>query len=148
LYVDAPVQDRIWPPERFAVVADFAIEKLNAEVVAVAGFGGTGLAAMVCNASRHPEQITVCTELTLPELARVIASARLFVSNDTGPMHIGPAVGVPTLGLFSVGYPEHFRPLGAGDRYLRRNPIGKIEVAEVIANVSEMWAIAGRDPRR
>ena len=148
LYVDAPVQDRIWPPERFAAVADFAIEKFNAEVVAVAGSGGTVLAAKVCNASRHPGRITVFTELALPELAEVIASARLFVSNDTGPMHIGPAVGVPTLGLFSVGYPEHFRPLGRGDRYLRQNPIGRIEVEEVIANVSEMWAIAGRDPRR
>ena len=119
LYVDAPVPDRIWPPERFAAVADFAIERLSAEVVAVAGSGGAGLAATVRNASRHPEQITVSTELTLPELAAVIASARLLVSNDTGPMHIGPAVGVPTLGLFSVGYPEHFRPMGAGDRYLR-----------------------------
>jgi ADP-heptose:LPS heptosyltransferase len=148
LYVDAPVPDRIWPPERFAAVADFAIERLNAEVVAVAGSGGAGLAATVRNASRYPEQITVNTELTLPELATVIASARLLVSNDTGPMHIGPAVGVPTLGLFSVGYPEHFRPMGACDRYLRANPIGKIEVGDVIASVSEMWAIAGRDPRR
>jgi ADP-heptose:LPS heptosyltransferase len=148
LYVDAPVPDRIWPPERFAAVADFAIERLNAEVVAVAGSGGAGLAAMVREVSRYPEQITVSSELTLPELAAVVASARLFVSNDTGPMHIGPAVGVLTLGLFSVGYPEHFRPMGAGDRYLRENPIEKIQVGDVIATVSEMWAIAGRDPRR
>lgn len=148
LYVDAPVPDRIWPPERFAAIADFAIERLNAEVVAVAGSGGARLAATVQNASRYPEQIKVSSELTLPELAAVIASARLLVSNDTGPMHIGPAVGVLTLGLFSAGYPEHFRPIGAGDRYLRDNPIDKIEVADVIANVSEMWAIAGRDPRR
>jgi ADP-heptose:LPS heptosyltransferase len=148
LYVDAPVPDRIWPPERFAAVADFAIERFNAEVVTVAGTGGAGLAAAVRNASRHPEQISVSSELTLPELAVVIASGRLLVSNDTGPMHIGPAVGVPTLGLFSVGYPEHFRPMGEHDRYLRENPIEKIEVSAVIANVSEMWAIAGRDPRR
>ena len=147
LYVDAPVPDRIWPPERFAAVADFAIESLNAEVFVVAGTG-VELTTAVRNASRYREHITACTELTLHQLATLIASARLLVSNDTGPMHIGPAAGVPTLGLFSVGYPEHFRPMGAGDRYLRENPIGKIEVGDVIVTVSEMWAIAGRDPRR
>jgi ADP-heptose:LPS heptosyltransferase len=148
LYVDAPVPDRIWPPERFAALADFAIEKLNAEVVVVAGTGGTGLAAAVRNASRHEEQIKASTTLALPELVAVIASARLLVSNDTGPMHIGPATGVPTVGLFSVGYPEHFRPIGPNDRYRRENPIEKIEVRDVIADVNEMWTIADQDPRR
>ena len=86
-------------------------------------------------------------ELTIPQLAALIASARLFVSNDTGPMHIGPAVGVRTLGLFSVGYPQHFRPIGADDRFLRANPIEKIETEDVIAVVREMWTIAGPDLR-
>jgi ADP-heptose:LPS heptosyltransferase len=148
LYVDAPVPDRIWPPEGFAAVADFAIEKLNAEVVVVASRGGAELAARVRSASRYPENINVRSGLTLPELAAVVASARLLVSNDTGPMHMGPATGVRTLGLFSVGYPEHFRPVGTGDRYLQGNPIGKIDVSAVVANVSEMWPIAGPGPRR
>jgi hypothetical protein len=51
-------------------------------------------------------------------------------------------VGVRTLGLFSVGYPEHFRPIGPNDRFLRANPIEKIETKDVIAVVDEMWAIA------
>ena len=33
LYVDAPVPERVWPPERFAEVADFAIEKLAAFIL-------------------------------------------------------------------------------------------------------------------
>jgi ADP-heptose:LPS heptosyltransferase len=78
----------------------------------------------------------------------MIASARLLISNDTGPMHIGPAVGVRTLGLFSVGLPEHFRPVGNGDRFLRAIPIERIRVDEVVELVEEMWAIVGRDPQR
>jgi ADP-heptose:LPS heptosyltransferase len=145
LYVDAPVPDRIWPPERFAEVADFAIDRLEAKVIVVSSRTGAGLASRVRAASRHSSQIQLLTDLSLRELAATIASARLLVSNDTGPMHIGPAVGTPTLGLFSVGYPEHFRPIGPADSFLRGSPIEKIAVNEVVAKVGEMWTIAGRD---
>jgi ADP-heptose:LPS heptosyltransferase len=145
LYVDAPVPDRIWPPERFAEVADFAIERLKAMVIVISSRTGAGLAGRVRDASRNSTQIELFTDLSIRELAATIASARLLVSNDTGPMHIGSAVGTPTLGLFSVGYPEHFRPIGPSDKFLRGQPIERIAVKEVVAKVGLMWPIAGRD---
>jgi ADP-heptose:LPS heptosyltransferase len=148
LYVDAPVPERIWPSERFAEVADFAVEKLDASVIVISSQEGAERAKSVRKGSRNPGHLSVFTDLTLPQLAGFIGSSRLFVSNDTGPMHIGPAVGVPTLGLFSVGYPEHFRPIGPSDKFLRANPIEKIEVKDVIGAVEEMWATADRDLRR
>jgi ADP-heptose:LPS heptosyltransferase len=54
-------------------------------------------------------------------------------------MHIGPAVGVPTIGLFSVGYPEHFKPTGKHDRFLRGNPIEVIEARNVVKVIEEIW---------
>jgi ADP-heptose:LPS heptosyltransferase len=148
LYVDAPVPERIWPPEHFAEVADFAVEKLGAAVVVLSSKERAELAGRVQRASRNRERLSLATDLTLPELVKIIASARLLISNDTGPMHIGPAVGVRTLGLFSVGYPEHFRPIGKGDKFLRAIPIERIQVDEVVGVVEEMWAIVGRDPQR
>jgi ADP-heptose:LPS heptosyltransferase len=139
LYVDAPVPERIWPPERFAEVADFAIERWGVAVSVISSKEGAALATGVQKASRNGARISVFTEVTLPQLAGIIAPAQLFISNDTGPMHIGPALGVRTLGLFSVGYPEHFGPTGPNDRFLRGNPIDKIEVKEVIEKIEEMW---------
>jgi ADP-heptose:LPS heptosyltransferase len=148
LYIDAPVAERIWPAERFAQVADFAIEVLGAAVIVICSNERRELAGRVQKASRNPERLTVFSDLTLSGLVSVIASAHLLVSNDTGPMHIGPAVGVPTLGLFSVGYPEHFRPTGPSDRFLKGNPIGEIDLEQVIAFVRAMWATVDRDLRR
>jgi heptosyltransferase-1 len=145
LYIDAPVPERIWPPESFAAVADFVLERLGAEPIVISGNERPELARRVRLASRYPDRLSILDNLTLPELARVIASAHLLISNDTGPMHIGPAVGVPTLGLFSVGYPEHFRPIGVSDTVVRGNPIETIEVKNVIETVEQMWTIAGRD---
>lgn len=148
LFVDAPVRDRIWPPECFASVADFAIEKLGATVVAVSSSSGAELAQRVQKATRHPERVSIETNLTLAQLAGTIAAARLLISNDTGPMHIGPAVGVTTLGLFSVGFPEHFRPIGPDDRYLCGMPIERIKAGDVIANMEQMWTTVGPGPQR
>lgn len=149
LYINAPVPERIWPPENFSLLADYAIEKFDASVLVLSGPGDEDLADRVRRASRSSrDRLAVFTGITIPQLAGLITSARLLVSNDTGPMHLGPAVGVPTLGLFSVGYPEHFRPVGSNSRFLRANPIERIETSTVIDTAEEMWATAGRDLRR
>jgi len=143
LYVDAPVPERIWPPERFAAVANAAVDKLGAVPIVITSKQGEHLAKRVELACRNHEKVASFTDLSIPQIAALIASARLLVSNDTGPMHLGPAFGVRTLGLFSVGFPEHFRPIGPDDRFMRANPIERIETGDVIAAVEEMWATAG-----
>ena len=149
LYVDAPVPERIWPPEFFAELADFIIEKLRLKVVVIGGSESAHLTDRVLGASHHAHELDVRKDLTIPDLVDLIASSRLLVSNDTGPMHIGPAADVPTLALFSIGLPQHFRPAGPNDRFLRANPIRMIEVKDVTKAVEEMWVtIAGRDLQR
>jgi ADP-heptose:LPS heptosyltransferase len=149
LFVDAPVADRRWPPANFAAVADFAVKRWGARVVVLSSSVNAAAAAAVLQSSRNPGALRVFTDLSLPQLAALIASSRLLVSNDTGPMHLGPALGVRTIGLFSVGLPEHFRPIGSHDQFLRSIPIESIRVEDVTGKLTEMWAtVAGRDPRR
>jgi ADP-heptose:LPS heptosyltransferase len=143
LYVDAPVPERIWPPERFAEIADFAAERLGAAVIVISSSERAELASSIKTAVRNRDRLKVFTDLDLPQLAATIASGHLLLSNDTGPMHFGPAVGVPTVGLFSVGYPEHFRPTGEHDRFLRGNPIQAIETRDVMKVIGEIWDYCG-----
>ena len=145
LYVDAPVRERMWPAERFAAVADYTIERFGAAVVVLAGPEALSRAQRVRESAQFQERIHVFAGLPIAQVFAVIESAKLLVSNDTGPMHIGPAVGTPTLALFSVGLPEHFRPTGANDRFLKGNPIDRVEVGEVLKAVEAMWATAA-DP--
>ncbi len=146
LYIDAPIVERIWPPERFAEIADFAIDSFGVEVFLLASPAGSSLIRRCLDASRRCESIREFSDLSLVHLSALIASSRLLISNDTGPMHIGPAVGVTTLGLFSVGFPEHFRPMGSKSRFLRGNPIENIQTSDVKEAVRQMWAMtAGLD---
>lgn len=49
---------------------------------------------------------------TLPELGALIARARLFIGNDTGPMHLAAGLGVPTLAVFGATDPVRNGPYG------------------------------------
>jgi ADP-heptose:LPS heptosyltransferase len=88
--------------------------------------------------------VSVYSNLTIPQLAALIGRARILVSNDTGPMHLGPALNVPTLGIFSVGIPSHFRPAGAHDRFVQGNPIDRIQTESVIEEMLPLWAMRTR----
>jgi ADP-heptose:LPS heptosyltransferase len=53
---------------------------------------------------------------TLLELAAVIAAADVFLSGDTGPMHLAAAVGTPVVSLFTCTSPLRAGPRGNESR--------------------------------
>jgi heptosyltransferase-2/heptosyltransferase-3 len=53
---------------------------------------------------------------SLRGLVAFIESADVLIANDAGPMHVGPAVGTPTLGIFGPGEPQIWFPYGAPHR--------------------------------
>lgn len=50
--------------------------------------------------------------LSIGELAALLARAGTHVTNDTGPMHIGAALGAPTVALFGPETPVMYAPIG------------------------------------
>jgi len=131
LFVDAPVTERIWPLDRFAALAEHIIKEHDCSVVVVGGNSK--------RFERRVEGIHLFSDLSISYLAALVSRARILVSNDTGPMHLGPALGVPTVGIFSVGIPTHFKPTGPGDQYVQGNPIEKVTVNDVVNAVDQVW---------
>ena len=48
----------------------------------------------------------------LQTVAACLKRANLYVGNDSGLMHLSAALGVPTIGLFGVGFPNIYGPWG------------------------------------
>jgi len=107
-----------WPAERFAAL----IKKLSASgarAVLVGGKGDRQLCADVIAAS-GTDAINWAGETSLPELMAIMPRLKLFITNDSGPMHIATAFGVPTLALFGPTTKElGFFPYGKGHRVLQ-----------------------------
>ena len=112
LNIGASWPTKRWPKEYFAELADRLIDK----GYGIAYFGGSMDIEIVDQAIRlmehrnHPQVVKLTGKVTLMELAALIKKCRVFVTNDSGPMHIAVAMNVPLVSMFGASPVEGFRP--------------------------------------
>jgi lipopolysaccharide heptosyltransferase II len=88
-----------WPAERFAEAAALIQERRGAEILIVGSAAEAGIAEAVRKGmQRQPHILTGATSLR--ELMGVISWSTLLISNDTGPLHLANALGVPVVAVF------------------------------------------------
>lgn len=78
------------------------------------------------------ERVVKVYGVDLEELAATIRLCNLFISNDTGPVHMAAALGVPTVTLFSTGDDWHVGCLNEIKSFIKKKDIDDITVQEVI----------------
>lgn len=98
-----------WTAERFAAVGN-ALRQLGHEVMLVEG-PADGEAVARCQAAVSVP-FPVLRDRTLPQLAAELASASLFIGNDSGVTHLAATAGAPTIALFGPTDPATWAPLG------------------------------------
>lgn len=69
--------------------------------------------------------------LTIPQLAAMLAHLSVFVSNDTGPMHIAAAVNTPTVVIVDRPTPNGFNPIGTHHHVIYAQSLDALTVEEV-----------------
>jgi heptosyltransferase-2 len=107
-----PHPHKRWAPENFAALADKLVVKYAALVVLTGGPGEIEIVRQVAAIAQH-RVLIAAAELSVGQVAALIERSGILISNDTGPMHIGPAVGTRTVGLFGPELPLRYRPYGA-----------------------------------
>jgi len=120
---------RRWPVERFAELARALVRN---DGVRVALFAGPEERALVREARpSFPPSTVVLDRLTIPQLAAAAARLSVFVSNDTGPMHIAAAVGTPVV-ILMQHHPMFncYIPPGERHRVVSAPRIEEITVAQ------------------
>jgi heptosyltransferase I len=100
-----------WPPERFGRFARRMSEDGTPTVVTV-GPSEEALGAEVSRASAATA--IVLAPPSLNALAELVSRARLFVSADTGPLHVAAAEGVRVVALFGPKDASVYGPYGLG----------------------------------
>ncbi len=107
-----------WFPERFAEVADRLAEQYGAQTLIFGGPGDVGSAGAV-EAAMKGRAVNLAGKTGLRGLMALVKECSIFITNDTGPMHISAALGVQTLAVF--GSTDHIAtgPFGDGHRIVR-----------------------------
>jgi heptosyltransferase-2 len=91
--------DKRWLTDRYAALADRLMEELDAEVLIFGSPQEAIIAEQMHRAmNNRPRNLTGRTDLVT--LIALISCCRLFISNDSGPMHLASALGVPLVAIF------------------------------------------------
>lgn len=104
-----------WPAENFSNVVKEIGKRLPCKFVVTGDRSEAGLAKMIKRGS--PATVLDFTGKTdLQELAALIKNCRLYISNDTGPMHIAAALRTPLVALFPSSRLRRFDPRSISDK--------------------------------
>ena len=106
-----------WYPERFAAVADDLAVRWGAKTVLTGGPGETAIAADIAG-SVTSRCLNLAGRTRVRELMAVIKRCNFFITNDSGPMHIAAAVGIPVVAMFGPTSAIRTGPYGTGHRVL------------------------------
>lgn len=106
-----------WEAARFGQVGrELAARKFTIVVTA-----GPGEESYACEVARELEESVILLGLSIPELAELIRGARLYIGNDSGPMHLAAAVGTPSVAVWGSSDSRRWRPWSADHRVVQ-NP--------------------------
>jgi len=115
------VKERMWPKERFAKVADYLIEKYNAKIILIGNKNEEKLGNEILNLIKNKDNaFNAAGKTTLREMFYLISLCKLFIGNDSGPMHVAAAQNVKTIGLFGCNLPVRFAPFGKNNIGIRK----------------------------
>lgn len=115
---------RQWKIERYAELADLIIEKLDQRVIFTGSRAEIELIEHIHTKMRKPSD-SVAGKIALKALAALIKKSALFISANTGPMHIAVAVGTPTVSVFSHvdpdDHPDRWKPRGENNMVIQKD---------------------------
>ncbi|MFA5517438.1 MAG: lipopolysaccharide heptosyltransferase II [Desulfuromonadales bacterium] len=107
-----------WIPERFAEVADRLADEFGLKVLLTGGPGETEIGRDIEKAMRQ-RPLNLIGHTNVRQLMALLAGCRLMVTNDSGPMHVAAAFGVPIVAVFGPTDHTTTSPLGDACRIVR-----------------------------
>ncbi len=106
-------KSRMWPKERFAKLADQLIKKYRAKIILIGNKEEkkiiNQLQELIINKNNS---FNIAGLINTREMFYLISLCKLFIGNDSWPMHVSAAQHVSTIGLFGCNLPIRFAPFG------------------------------------
>lgn len=103
-------QGRKWPKEYWIELANSLLAIYNCQIVLTGAKEDAEEAEIVAEASS--EIVSYCGKLSLTESAALMGKCSVFISGDTGPLHVATALGTQTIGLYGAAPISRTGPYG------------------------------------
>lgn len=146
-----------WYPERFAEVGNRLVEEFGARIVLTGGPGETEIGRDIA-AAMQVAPLNLIGKTSVRQMMAVLSLSRLVVTNDSGPMHVAAAFGVPIVAVFGPTDHSTTSPLAENCRIIRKEVecapcllrqcptdhrcMELIGAGDVMTGVRELWKVA------
>ena len=117
LHPGSIMETKRWHAEKFGELAR-GVSSRGLTIVVTAGPGEELFASDV---AKEVQGAVIMLGLSIPELAELIRGARLYVGNDSGPMHLAAAVKTAVVAIWGSSDSRRWRPWGTDYRVVQ-NP--------------------------
>lgn len=104
-----------WSEHRFAILGDWVAKRWGARVLLFGSPSEREIAAEVSH-HMHTNPVNLCGRTTLGQAMALIKRCNLFVTNDTGLMHVAAAFNVPIVAIFGSTDPVATGPMSRNAR--------------------------------
>lgn len=113
-----------WPAEKFAEAADMLIKSRGVKIVIISGGSDKCIGAKMASSMKER-----CLDLSgrtgVGDMAGILKRVKLFISNDSGPVHVACAVGTPVVAIFGRSdrglSPRRWGPSNKGDVVIHKD---------------------------
>ncbi len=107
-----------WPAKNFAFVLNHFAKELGALPVLFGGPGDVETSRAV-SSDVTVKDLNVTSRLSLRQFMALLPRLAVFITNDSGAMHIASALGVPTVAIFGSTEPRSTGPLNKNSIVLK-----------------------------
>ena len=112
-----------WKNDNFISLCKMIRERLGYQVVVLYGPSEKTEAERIASSSDS----ILASQTSLHEMGAIMQASLLLITNDSGPMHIAAALGVPTLAIFGPTSPQLQGPLGNVSEIVRNERLDCLE---------------------
>lgn len=96
-----------WPNSNFARLADMLAEKYHCVIIFTGTEAEKEIIEEAINSMKCPA-LNLCGKLSMEEFIKLLTNCYLFISNNTGPLHIASSIGLNTVGLYGPTNPSNY----------------------------------------
>ncbi len=134
IHPGASTESKRWSPHAFARIADYISER-GYEVVFTGNALEGELVSYIQKLMQFDSFNTASLNLPLGPLGALLKGSLGLICNDTGVSHLGAALGVPSIVIFSETSPDRWAPLNKSLHHYYIRP----EVEEIIAEIDSFF---------
>lgn len=109
-----------WDKKKFAKLGDILHKEFKAKIILFGGRDEIELCEQIKNLMVN-QPIIATGKTTIKQTASLIERCNLFISNDSGLMHLAVAVKIPVVAIFGPTNPEKNAPYGKRNVIVRKN---------------------------